>query len=343
MIKWDGYQKGVNFGGWFSQCDHSAERYENFIRREDFAVVKSWGADHVRIPVDYNLVETPDGQRIEKGFEYIQRAIDRCGENGLNMILDLHKTAGFSFDKSENEAGLFDNEALQERFYSLWEEFARRYAEKYKHRLAFELLNEVTDPAQNAAWNRIADTCIKRIRKISPDIDILVGGYWNNSVEAVKDINVTFDSHVVLNCHCYEPMIFTHQGAGWIPEIRENFIGFDHTCREFFEETQKYLAPQGGSLIHQPDPDVKFGAEYFKNFFGQAVAVAEKNNVSLYCGEYGVIDHVSAEDTLSWYRAINEALTGYGIGRAAWSYRGMNFGLTDERLDSVREELVKHL
>ena len=343
MLKWKGYQKGVNLGGWLSQCDHTTEGYENFIVREDFAVIKSWGLDHVRIPVDYELVQDADGNIIEDGFKYIQCALDWCGENGLNMILDLHKTAGFSFDVGEQEAGFFENEGLQERFYSVWEEFARRYAEQYKSRLAFELLNEVTDPAVNTTWNRIADTCIKRIRKISPEITILVGGYWNNSVEAVKDIHVTFDEHIVLNCHCYEPLVFTHQNAFWVPDLRGYRIGFDHTCREFFEETQKYLAPQGGSLITQPNPDELLGGDYYKYFFEQAVAVAEKHNVALYCGEYGVIDHVSAEDTLKWYKAINEAFKEYGIGHAAWSYREMNFGLTNKKLDSVRNELIKYL
>ena len=33
----------------------------------------------------------------------------------------------------------------------------------------------------------------------------------------------------------------------------------------------------------------------------------------------------------------------YGIGRAAWSYRQMDFGLSDARMDGVRAELVKVL
>ena len=56
MKRFEGYEKGVNLGGWFSQCDYTEERYQNFIREEDFAVIKSWGLDHVRVPVDYNLL-----------------------------------------------------------------------------------------------------------------------------------------------------------------------------------------------------------------------------------------------------------------------------------------------
>ena len=39
-----------------------------------------------------------------------------------------------------------------------------------------------------------------------------------------------------------------------------------------------------------------------------AIQVAEKYNVPLYCGEYGVIDHATPEDTVKWYRDIHAAL-----------------------------------
>ena len=128
--------KGVNLGGWLSQCDHTPERYETFITEADFRTVKEWGLDHVRIPVDYDLVEEKDGTYKEEGFAILQRAIDWCGKYGLNMILDLHKTMGYSFDDAHGEAGFFDSEKLQERFYTLWERVAERFG-KYEDRLAF--------------------------------------------------------------------------------------------------------------------------------------------------------------------------------------------------------------
>ena len=56
-----------------------------------------------------------------------------------------------------------------------------------------------------------------------------------------------------------------------------------------------------------------------------------------------MIDNASPEDTLEWYKLIHAAFTKYGIGRAAWSYRRMDFGLADERMDGVREELLKYI
>ena len=61
---WIGFQHGINLGGWFSQCDYSEERYETFIRKSDLQTIAEWGLDHVRLPVDYNLVQREDGSLI---------------------------------------------------------------------------------------------------------------------------------------------------------------------------------------------------------------------------------------------------------------------------------------
>ncbi len=344
MLKeFKGYRKGIDLGGWLSQCNHTKDRYENFIVEKDIETVASWGADHVRVPIDYELVEDKEGNYIEDGFGYIQRAIDWCGKYGLNMVLDLHKTYGFSFDWGENEIGFFDNEKYQERFYRLWEEFAKRYS-KYEDRVVFELLNEVTDRSYSDKWNEISGKCIDRIRAIAPTIKILIGGYWNNSGDAVKDLDLPKDENIVYNFHNYDPLVFTHQGAHWVKDLPGDIrISIDRT----FGEIKKVLeerAPKMLEMFQVPGSlDSKIDADFFKARFEEPVRIAQERGVMLYCGEYGVIDNVSPEDTLVWYKAINEAFEYYGIGRATWSYKQMNFGLTDPRRDGIREELLKYI
>lgn len=338
-MRWNGYEKGVNLGGWLSQCNHTKERYDNFITKEDIAALSTWGIDHVRIPVDYNLVEDNEGNYKESGFAYLQNAIDWCGEYGLNMILDLHKTVGYSFDKGEEESGFFEEEKYQERFYRLWEEFARRYSQ-YENRLAFELLNEVTDKSCCEKWNAIADTCIRRIRKIAPTVTILVGGYWNNSVDAVKDLALPQDENIVYNFHCYAPLIFTHQGASWVDGMPKDFsYAFAHTYRDYDEKTKEILPYIGDGFRILDDADKVLDGEYFCRLFAEAVSVAEERNVRLYCGEYGVINRADPDDTLTWYQAIHTAFEKYGIGRAAWSYKEMDFGLSDRHMAEILEKI----
>lgn len=311
-----GFYKGVNLGGWFSQCDYTPAHLDSFITEPDFAALAEWGIDHVRIPVDYNLFQAADGSLLEDGFRRLEHAFALARKYHLNVILDLHKTAGFSFDFGENEAGFFDNAALQEQFYALWEAFAKRFGNA-PDRIAFELLNEVTDKQFMPAWNRIIAACVSRIRAFAKNTLILIGGYDNNAAWAVPEIAPLQDSRIVYNFHCYEPLKFTHQGATWTPVI-------DPAARQAFADSET-------------------SADYFEKLFLSAVRKAQADGVPLYCGEYGVIDRVSAADTLAWFRCIHGMFEQYGIGRAAWTYRGLDFGLTDERLDAVRAELLSHL
>ena len=316
MLREKGFFKGVNLGGWLSQCDYSEDRLNHFITEEDIAKISSWDLDHVRIPVDYNILENEDGTYKAEGFARIDKALEWCRKYNLNIVLDLHKTAGFSFDAGERESGFFESLRLQERFYRLWEEIARHYG-KYSDHVAFELLNEITAKEYIKIWNKISYECIRRIRTIAPDTIILVGSYYNNSVTAVKDLATPYDDKVVYNFHCYDPLKFTHQGAYWTDAINpEERISFEES-------------------------GVSSG--YFVELFESAIEAAREQNTELYCGEYGVIDVVSPEDTVKWYKEIHRVLDNYGIARSAWSYKEMDFGLSDKRLDEVRKELLWYL
>lgn len=315
-MKQYGFYRGVNLGGWMSQCDYSQERLNNFITEKDIEKIASWGLDHVRLPVDYNVLENEDGTYKPENFARIQRAYDWCRANGLNLVIDLHKTAGYSFDAGEKEAGFFDSEKYQERFYRLWEEIARRFG-RYSDHVAFELLNEVTDESVISTWNRIVKTCIRRVRALAPDTLILVGSYHNNAPYAVKDLDAPADEKVVYNFHCYDPLVFTHQHASW---VRHMDVDHDMT----FEQAA-------------------LPADYFDRQFAPAIEAAKRYGAMLYCGEYGVIDKAAPEDAVKWFRQIHETFERYDISRSAWSYKEMDFGLSDARLDNVRDELVKLL
>lgn len=311
-----GLHRGVNLGGWLSQCDYSADRLNFFIQEDDFAKIGSWPVDHVRVPVDYNVLEDNQGGYDAPGWERLDFAIAQCEKQGLKMVIDLHKTAGFSFDAYHGEAGFFDNEKYQERFLKLWDEIARRYG-KFADRVAFELLNEVTDAAYIHTWNRLVAEAIRRIRMVAPDAFILVGSYHNNSAPALKDLDAPADDHVIYNFHCYDPLAYTHQGAYWVDSL-------DKSVRIPFEESG-------------------VTEETFEKLFAPALEKAKEHGATLYCGEYGVIDIVPAEDAIKWFRVIHAVFEKHGIARAVWSYKQMDFGISDPYWDGVRDELLKVL
>ena len=346
MREWKGYRKGINLGGWFAQNDHREETYDNFITEDDFKVFSKWGIDHVRIPFDYHLVEDEKGNHLDKGFKRLENAISLCEKYGLRVILDLHRVYGFSFFKGYGEDGFFDEPVLQERYYKLWEDIAKRFGHLHG-RVAFELLNEITEQSYSERWNQIARICIARIRKIAPETDIVVGSYWNNSYLALNDLKIKPDEHTIFTFHCYEPLIFTHQGANWIDEMKPDFRysiknkTYTQINKEFAEAFKDWYANR--ILVPGGSDDPVFGKDFFTSSFSSAVALSKELDVPLYCGEYGCIQYTDPDDELYWFKAINEAFEELGIARAVWTYKEYHFGISDKRLDGVRDELIKYL
>lgn len=336
MRKFTGFERGINLGGWLSQCNHTKERYDTFITEKDLKEIAVWGMDHVRVPVDYELVQNEDGSFKEGGFVYIDQCMEWCRENHLNMVIDLHKAKGYSFDKGEKEQGFFDSEKLQDQFIDLWKEFAIRYG-KFHYMLAFELLNEVVDPEMADKWNRIAKRAIQAIRKYAKDIKIIVGGVCNNSVMKVKLLEKPYDENIVYNFHCYEPLLFTHQSAGWIEEMPPDFhIHYPESLESYRVACSSLSAEFNG--WQEVEGISELGPGFFENIFREAIEKAEENNAMLYCGEYGVIDQADIEDTVRWFQDIHKIFDKYGIGHAVWSYREMDFGISGRHYEKAMSQ-----
>ncbi len=344
MRKFEGYQKGVNLGGWLSQADEKTkEHYDTFIGKEDIERIAGFGCDHIRVPVDYIVIEGEDGSMLEDGYVYIDNVISWCREFGLNVLIDMHNTFGYTFDPLEvngDKEIFFHDEKLQERFYTMWDRISKRYAGQKD--VAFELLNEVISPDVKDDWNRIADKAVDVIRKNAPEAYIVIGGVCYNNVNSVPTLNPPKDDHIVYNFHCYEPMIFTHQRAYWMEQMPKDItVTYPSTIADYAEQSRVFDESWAGAILKMKAKETN--AEYFAELFVPAVEYAQKNDTPLYCGEYGVIDQAPVESTLLWIKDIHDAFVKYGIGRSLWNYKEKDFGLIGEHYASIRDEMVKSL
>lgn len=343
MREFYGYKKGVDLGGWLSQCgegNYTEERFSTFITESDIEKIASWGCDHVRLPIDYNVVMNEDGSFIDKGFTYIDNCIEWCRKNDLNIVLDLHKTLGYIFDDKEY-CGFFTDEKLQDMFVALWEEFTRRYA-GYSDFISFELLNEITAKETALIWNRIADRTIKAIRKLNKDVKIIIGGIFNSSIFGLTLLDKPADENIVFTFHCYSPMLFTHQSAWWAEGMPLDFrIGYPGTVADFGRISHELFGEAYDSEFDYEGDMVD--STFFDRMFRIAVDISEKYNVPLYCGEYGVIDRADPESTVKWFEDIHEAFEKAGIARAVWTYKEKDFGITDKHYADVLPQLIKLL
>ncbi len=333
-----GYQAGVNLGGWISQFrEASKEHFTSFITEMDIEQIASWGMDHVRLPIDYTVIESEERpfEYKEEGFAYIDQCIEWCEINNLNIILDLHKTPGYAFH-SLSENRLFEEEHLQKRFLSIWRYFAKRYKDCGRN-VTFELLNEIVEPNSDR-WNKLSRQAVEVIREIDQNRVIIIGGNNYNSVRTLKELDRIEDDNLVYTFHYYEPHIFTHQKASWEAPMKE--LDFVVSYPSGNEEYQKYLT-KTETFRDKLECEAKMGRDYIRKYLQPALDFIRERNVPLYCGEYGVIDHAPMESNLRWHEDVCDLLIEYGIGRAVWSYKLMSFPMVDRDSKVINQELIK--
>lgn len=337
MKEWTGYTRGVNLGGWLSQCPYQHAHYESFITEKDIETIASWGLDHVRLPVDYEVIEDTGNAEAYAGFKHIDNCIRWCAANGLNLIIDLHKTPGFSFN-SVAENSLFDDPALQQRFLNLWTSIASRYA-GYKDTVAFELLNEIVEK-DSSRWNALAHRTITEIRKHAPETKIVIGGIQWNSVHTLELLDQPFDENIVYTFHFYEPFLFTHQRAAWVEQMPKSSKDYPGDL-ENYRSTSAAIGAFGSGLHAEGISEM--GPGYMTSLIQNAIDVAAERNVYLYCGEYGVIEQAPSQSVVNWYKDVHGVFEQYKIGRAAWTYKKMDFGISDRYDSSITSEIISYL
>jgi len=334
------YTSGVNLGGWLSQYqnyDHA--HFKSFITEQNIQRIASWGMDHVRLPVDYPVLEEEDQpfHYKESGYAYLDQCLAWCKKAGLSLIIDLHKASGYGFDNPSTST-LFNDPLKQERFLAFWGELARHYKSEGGH-LSFELLNEIVLPS-SLPWNLLAHRAVQAIRAIDQQRIIILGGNHYNSIAGLSELELYRDPRIVYTFHFYEPMVVTHQKAPWVTslDVFNQQVDYPGTCPNlegFIQFHPEYKASLQSYVGTSLDKD------YLRRLLLPALEFRQRSGQPLYCGEYGVIDRTPAATRLNWHRDFVDLLREFSIERACWSYKAMDFGLVDLAGNIVDQKIVQ--
>ncbi len=321
----NGFKRGINLGGWLSQSSMAKDHLDNYIVENDIAAIKYMGADHIRLPIDYMLIEKEDGTPKLSGYKYIDNCVSWCGRYGLNIVLDLHRAYGYSFNEASACGNFWKNRQCRHRFLRLWDRLSARYG-IYNY-AAFDILNEIVDESVCDIWNDLASNAISIIRKNAADNWIIVGGTRYNSIFTVKDI-ADFNQHkIAYSFHFYEPYIFTHQGACWESFMPDDFrVNYPLTAKEYSDTAKEKLDGQCMGIFRCMNENAS-GTAMLDSLFDSAVMASSQRGIPLYCGEYGVINNADSKSAKLYIADLQNVLSKYNIGRAMWNYKGLNFGI----------------
>lgn len=218
--------------------------YQTYLTEADISLMAQMGYNSVRLPVSARLFleEEPGIHWIEDGFHILDRIFDWCEKYGIYAILDLHGAPGGQSalacdDGLDNRPHMFTEPESRERAMLIWEEFAKRYHNRWIIG-GFDLLNEPLSGPDCRKYlpelARFYDELIPRIRKYDKKHMLTLEG----SVFAM-DMDI-FDHDYDTECHNW--CIHIHY-YDFSPEVR--------TLYRFMESSLRCNVPiwigEGGS------------------------------------------------------------------------------------------------
>lgn len=322
---------GVNIGGFLSQTkDFSANHLNSFITKKDFEKIASWNFNTVRFPVDYDFFETESGEFIESRLKVIDSVIEWSQETNINLILELHKAYGHSFDLNESINKKFwkRGSEIRNRFLKTWDKLSKRY-HKFEN-VIYEPLNEPV-AGIDTDWIKLVEDFIATVRKNSNQFLVIESNLWGN-VKKFEELPKFSDDKVIYSFHFYIPLYITHQKASWIPNIikhynkNSDYPGKPEGMDEFLKKLE--IGDQNFYLLMAEENKV-WNKQALNESLKPVLDFKNKYNVPVLCGEFGTIALAKPQTRLNWLKDVVDLFKENDIWFTYWNYKNMDFGIMD--------------
>lgn len=285
----------------------------------DFVSVRQAGFDHIRLPVRFSAHAASSPPYTVDGdfFSRVDWAIDQALSNGLAIIVDLHHYKEMMDVPDEHRL----------RFIAIWKQIAERYSGR-SEAVAFELLNEPSDKLTADKWNDILADALHVVRASNPTRTIVVEGvFWASAHNLRFTLKVPADDpNLVGSFHMYQPMLFTHQGANWMPPEYQtpgvvfpgppaqpiapaaNAVDWVRNWFKRYDELPADKNPSGPATIAEE--------------LDLAQTFAERTHLPVHMGEFGSIDKADPKSREAWTRMTRKEAERRSFGWAYWDDGG---------------------
>ena len=269
----------------------SRDYRRNFITYHDIKQIKRMGANSIRIPFNYRLIQQ------DKEWDYLDNIIKCCRREGIYCILDLHAAPGAQnpdwHSDSDGRALFWKEKRLQKQYFAIWRRIARRY--KGEATIAgYDVLNEPV-PQNPKILPKFYARVIKEIRKVDKNHIIFLEAHSYG--QKLKVLGKPEEKNIVYSIHVYQPINFTF-----------NF--------------QPYLRYPG--VIDGQYWDKKRVYDYIAQYH----KLAKKWQVPIFVGEFG-INYRSPRyyGELRYLRDVLDCFRKFGFHWTYWSYKAVANGL----------------
>jgi len=233
--------------------DFTAFFRDLFVRESDIRMIKEWGANCVRVPFNYRIVEFEDRpfSLNEAGLRHLDNVVEWCEKCGIYCVLDMHAAPGaqnedWHSDPAGSPAFFFD-ETNKNRYMRLWHFLADRYRDSSAV-AGYDVLNEPNVPiTQEALVKDVYDRVTKEIRDADKKhIIFLEGNFWG---QRLSFIGKPADKNTAFSMHAYPIADYAfnweadlvYPGKVW--KIMWNKDKFDFLVRQYYKLIKSVEVP----------------------------------------------------------------------------------------------------
>jgi len=332
-------KRGTNVSHWLSQSEARGEMRRLHIQEEDFERLERLGFDFVRIPIDEVQFWDEKGNKLPEAWTLLTNALNWAGKHHLRAIVDLHIIRSHYFN-AVNEGGssantLFTSEKAQQDLINLWYQLSDALKGYSNDWVAYEFMNEpVADDHEQ--WNQLVAKVHKAIRAREPQRTLVVGSNRWQGYETMKYLKVPQgDKNIVLSFHYYNPMLLTHYTAWWTPigkyKGKIHYPGIMVTKEDFD------AAPADIKAELEPYTRQVWDINKIREDFRDAIAVAKKYGLQLFCGEWGIYENTDRELGYQWTKDMLTVFNEFNIAWTTWCYDA-DFGFWDQQHDCYKDK-----
>jgi endoglucanase len=264
----------------------------------------SAGFRTVRVPVCWTDHADREGTIEPAFFKRVEAVVDEVLDGGLEAVVNVHH-----FDKVHADP-IGHTEPLKH----LWRQIAARFSDR-SAALAFELLNEPRPPMTSNAWNDLAVAALSAVREVDLDRRVIIGPAAANTLDALEDLQLPDDDHLVLTFHYYAPFRFTHQGAWWE------------------QDSDAWLGTRWGS---------EHDRAVVSADLTRAAAWGCEHGRPVFLGEFGAHRNAHLPSRLAWTEWVRHEAERLGIGWCYWAL-ATEFGALWPDLQEWDEQLLSAL
>lgn len=300
--------RGINYGNMFEAPSESA--WGNPWRTKYAGMIGDLGFNHIRIPIrwepaDRSMAAAP--YTVNSTFlNRIKQVVDSVLDNGMFAIINMH----------HHEALFEDPDGQKERFLAQWKQISEFFKD-YPDSLLFEILNEPNTNLTPEKWNVFAADALKKIREDNPERIVLVGLAPYGGLGGLPNIQLPDDEFIILTVHYYNPFHFTHQGASWVGDIADEWLGTKWND----SETERTVV---------------------ENEFAPLLKFSNDNKIPIHIGEFGAYSKADLKSRVKWTTFVSRYIETLNWSWAYWEFSA-GFGIYDPRRDRYNQDLVDAL